>query len=537
MTVSAGPLKSIFGVPAAPPQFLLSRWIFLRLLGAVYLIAFASLASQIAALVGEDGLLPAEQLLERGREIYGAQAFYRLPTLAWLSASDRFLQVLCWCGVFTSLLVSAGVAPIPALALLWTLYLSLTVIGQTFLSFQWDVLLLEAGLLACLYAPRGWWPRLASEHRPSAAIRWLLWGLAFKLTFLSGITKLVSRDPTWANWTALSYHYETQPIPSWTSWYAHHQPQWFHEWSVAALLFIELVVPFFVFAPSRFRSIRVTACALLTLLQLGIAATGNYGFFNLLTLVLYVSLLDDKSLRRLLPRRLAGRAPAQTEGCPETRGRRVAIGTLATLIAIMSALTLAREATYTKRQPAWSSWLLAWVAPFRSINGYGLFRVMTTERPEIVIEGSLDQVEWKEYAFRWKPGDPMHRPTFVAPHQPRLDWQMWFAALDPATHERWLVPLLDRLLDGSPDVLALLGENPFPDSPPRYVRLAYYRYRFASSAERAATGVWWRREFLGYLTGNVSREAPLASAALRSPVEVVDASPSKMTVPGTRRWP
>ena len=168
------------------PQFLLSRWLFLRLLGVVYLIAFASLATQIVGLVGPDGLLPIGSYLERAYEVYGADGYAVLPTLAWISGSDAFLQTLCWGGVALSAVAIAGIAPTLTFALLWALYLSLTVAGQTFLSFQWDVLLLETGLLACLYAPIGWWPHVATERQPLAAVRWLIWGLVFKLTFLSG---------------------------------------------------------------------------------------------------------------------------------------------------------------------------------------------------------------------------------------------------------------------------------------------------------------------------------------------------------------
>src|SRR3989441_565186 len=144
--------------------------------------------------------------------------------------------------------------------------------------------------------------------------------------------------------------------------------------------------------------------------------------------------------------------------------------------------------------------LLDVVAPLRSVNGYGLFRVMTMERFEIVIEGGADTVHWREYQFRWKPGDPARPPPFVAPHMPRLDWQMWFAALNPEGARDWLVPLLRHLLQGTPEVLDLLGENPFPSGPPRYVRLVYYKYRFSTPTERARGGAWWQRERVGYLT-------------------------------------
>ena len=183
----------------------LSRWVFLRLLGLTYLAAFASLTPQIIGLVGADGLLPAAEYLERAKKFYGADAYMFLPTLGWISASDGVLLGLCWGGIVLSALAVVGIAPVPTFWLLWVFYLSLTVLGQTFLSFQWDVLLLETGLLAGLYAPLGWWPVLGRDAQAPALIRWLLWLLLFKLMFLSGITKLVSGDETWWGLTALTF--------------------------------------------------------------------------------------------------------------------------------------------------------------------------------------------------------------------------------------------------------------------------------------------------------------------------------------------
>lgn len=482
------------------PRFQLSRWLFLRVLGLTYLLAFASLALQITGLVGADGLLPVSQFLGRGHEFYGERAYYLLPTLLWISASDLALQVLCWGGIVLAALVITGITPTAIFAVLWLFYLSLTVGGQTFLSFQWDTLLLETGLLACLYAPRGWWPRLGSERRTSIPIRWLLWGLAFKVTFLSGVTKLVSGDETWRGLTALTFHYQTQPIPAWTSWFAHHLPLWIQQASAVGMLGIEIIVPFFIFVPARLRWMRLIACVLMSLLQVAIAVTGNYGFFNLLTLALYLTLLDDDYVRHLLPHRLVHTTLTRALVLLEPRAWRAAVACAALLIGIISGLTLWREATYTRPHAEWSNRLVGLVQPTRSINGYGLFRTMTTERPELVIEGTSDGEQWKEYAFRWKPGDTDRRPGFVQPHMPRLDWLMWFAALDPLSHQHWLGPLVEQLLAGAPTVVGLLAEDPFPDAAPRFVRISIYDYRFTTPEEGAETGHWWRREFRSHLT-------------------------------------
>ncbi|MCY3843720.1 MAG: lipase maturation factor family protein, partial [Acidobacteria bacterium] len=353
--------------------------------------------------------LPAAAYLERVYEVQGAEAYYRLPTLLWLWPGDALLLGLCWAGIALSAAAVAGIAPIATFAALWLCYLSLTVAGQDFLSFQWDVLLLEAGLLAVVYAPPGWRIALGSAPEPGAAARWLVWGLAFKLTFLSGITKLLSGDEAWWGLTALRYHYETQPIPTWLGWYAHQAPAWIATLSTAVMFSIELAAAFVILLPPRFRRVRLTGFALLCLLQALIALTGNYGFFNLLTVVLYLSLLDDATLGRVLPDSGTHRSkPAPARGdslgrrAAPSRWRRAAVGVLATVLATLSAYTLVREIRRPDPMPEWSAELFGWVAPFRSVNGYGLFRTMTVERPEIVVEGSADGITWTEYPFRWK---------------------------------------------------------------------------------------------------------------------------------------
>ena len=395
--------------PAAsePPRFALSRALFLRLLGLVYLLAFVSLAPQLPGLLGADGLLPAAAYLERVHELQGAEAYYRLPTLLWLWPSDALLLGLCWAGIALSVAAVAGLAPVATFAALWLTYLSLTVAGQDFLSFQWDVLLLETGLLAVLYAPAGSRAPLTAGPEPGAAARWLVWGLAFKLTFLSGITKLLSGDETWWGLTALRYHYETQPIPTWVGWYAHHAPAWFATLSAGVMFAIELAVPFVILLPARFRRVRITGCLLLCLLQVLIALTGNYGFFNLLALILYLSLLDDATIARVLPGLSPpGAEPTRVRRVAAPRWRRTAHAGLAAVLALLSAFTLVREVRRSTPMPDWSTALFGWIAPFRSVNGYGLFRTMTTERPEIVVEGSADGVNLDRVSVPVEGGRP-----------------------------------------------------------------------------------------------------------------------------------
>jgi hypothetical protein len=479
------------GPPAGSSEYVVSRWLFLRLLGGVYLVAFASLAVQITGLVGEHGITPAAEYLQSARSVLGGDAYRVLPTVFWLNSSDLTLTLVSWTGSALAVLLILGVAPLPGLALLWVLYLSLSVVGQDFLSFQWDALLLEAGLLALLWAPGGWLPR-RSERRPSDPARWLLVFLLFKLMFLSGATKLLSGDPTWRSATALDYHFQTQPLPPWTAWYAHQLSSGVHRAATLITFAIELGAPLLLLVPARLRRLRIAAALALILLQLGIAATGNYGFFNLLSIVLCVPALDDQFLRRLIPLRLEAFGD-------ESRARQTTLAVAAPLLLLLSALSFAREIAYTVPGggpgilPKWSDAVLGGLAPFRSVNGYGLFRVMTTERPELVIEGSQDGVQWKEYEFRYKPGPVDRRPPFVAPFHPRLDWQMWFAALDPVQSYGWLRSLTEHLRAGTPEVLALFGRNPFPDAPPAFLRIVRYDYRFSTPDERRRSGAWWVR--------------------------------------------
>ncbi|HEX9637128.1 MAG TPA: lipase maturation factor family protein [Acidobacteriota bacterium] len=521
----------LWGRDLRPSTYGSARALLLRLLGLVFLIAFVSLWSQIDGLIGSRGLLPAGEFLQRVEQGLGAARFWRLPTLLWLSPSDGFVHALCAAGTLLSLGLIAGLAAGPILLLLWLLYLSLLAAGQDFLSFQWDVLLLESAVMALFIAPWRLLPRPGAAAAPGA-LGWLpLRFLLFKLMLLSGVTKLLSGDPAWRQGSALPLHYETQPLPTWIGWYVFQLPDWFHRLSWAIMFAVELAVPFLIFAPRRLRH---AAAGIMIVFQALIALTGNDNFFNLLTAALCAALLDDRLLGRMIPARWRSRPIPVAETMATGRGSRTLVAVSTALVLLASGMSLLAEMVRTHQNagaraavPGWldgslgagERYLLSWGEPLllgpirslHSINGYGLFRVMTVERPEIIIEGSRDGRQWKEYGFRWKPGDPKRRPRFVQPHQPRLDWQMWFAALGPQGQRRWLIPLCGRLLEGEPAVLELMGENPFPDRPPQFVRLAAYDYRFTDLETRRRTGAWWRRSLRGYLTG------PLALSDLRGP--------------------
>jgi predicted DCC family thiol-disulfide oxidoreductase YuxK len=519
-----------------PSSYVLPRWVFLRMLGAIYLVAFISLWTQIDGLIGHNGILPAGQFMSAvGQQCdlqgIGLDRFHLLPTLCWFDSSDGFLHFQCAVGAGLAVLLVIGIAPVPCLVLLWLLYLSLVTVGREFLGFQWDNLLLEAGFLAIVFAPLQFLPHwfrqllrgarttlsartVVSDHAdkavrapvqaapPSRIVLWLLRLLLFKLIFSSGCVKLASGDPNWRNLTALTYHYQTQPLPTWIGWYAGQLPLWFQKVSCAGMFGIELGAPFLVFAPRR---LRFGGAAAIAFLQILILLTGNYTFFNCLTLALCVLLLDDFALARLLPFKLRPAVvPVTCHPSPVTLWHWPRMVSIPLAVMVMVLYLFQISLTLGIRPAGFYPVAVAdvWLEPFRTFNGYGLFAVMTTERREIVVEGSDDGLNWLPYEFKYKPGDINRRPGFVAPFQPRLDWQMWFAALGDYRQNPWFVSFCLRLLQGSPEVLALLEKNPFPNHPPHYLRAGFYDYQFANFTERQKTGAWWKREQVGnYLPG------------------------------------
>ncbi len=475
----------LWGSHTESTSFCFSRWLFLRALGCIYLIAFLSLWVQVHGLIGSKGILPADQFLTAVGQQVGTSGYYLVPTLFWLNPSDLCLHLLCAGGVVLSLVLIAGFFPTWTLVGLWAFYLSLVSVGQVFLSFQWDVLLLETGFLAIFFAPLQIRDTLSRVSQPSKSFLWLSRWLLFRLMFASGFVKVAS-DEVWRNLTALNFHYETQPLPTSIAWYVHQLPEWFQQISVIGMFAVELVIPFLIFAPRR---LRTAGCIGLVGLQVLIILTGNYCFFNLLTIALCLLLIDDVMWKRFLPKRLMP-SIRLCEQSPH-RYRRICIGVAAVLLLLLSGIRFSGQLFREIRLPD-----VAWITPFRSVNTYGLFADMTESRPEIIVEGSNDRITWKTYEFRWKPGGLTTAPKWVAPHQPRLDWQMWFAALQgDYQNTYWFLNFMGSLLRGNPEVLKLLADNPFPDTPPRYVRATLYNYRFTDPATKRSDGLWWDREW------------------------------------------
>jgi hypothetical protein len=423
---------------------------FLRILGLIYFVAFVSFGTQATGLIGSHGILPAGEYLQAAGQ---AGAGWEVPTVLWLSSSDAALAAVWVLGAAFAL--AAVFLPWQRIALAGCLilWLSICSAGQDFLSFQWDMLLIETGFLA-----------LFADDSPIRV--WLFRWLIFRLTFSSGVIKLLSHDPTWHGLTALTYHYETQPLPTPPAWYMQQLPVAFQKASTLFVLVAEIAVPFLFFLPRTFR--RVGAWIAIAL-QLLIVITGNYTFFNWLTIALAMWLFIEP-----------GREP-------EGRHRIVSIA-LAAYLALASGLVMLE--LFSVPMPPGGGAFLRLTEPLRLVNSYGLFASMTTQRLEIVVEGSNDGDSWQAYEFPYKPGDVRRPPPVIAPFQPRLDWQMWFAALGSYRENRWFVNFMLRLLQGEPSVVRLLAYNPFPQAPPKYIRARSYRYHFSHWGDRA----WWTRE-------------------------------------------
>ncbi|XP_018403720.1 PREDICTED: lipase maturation factor 2-like [Cyphomyrmex costatus] len=566
-------------------QLRYTRNLFLRGICIIYLFAFLSFYVQIPGLYGDNGILPARTQVDlKGRPTL-LNKIKQKPTFLWFAPYlglnvDYMLDVLSLLGAILSFagFVSQKFCLAPVFAGLWLLYYSLYQIGQTFMFFQWDVLLLEVGFLCIFVAPL--WHAYRgnpSDHVTLWAVRWLL----FRLLFSSGVVKLTSGCPIWWKLDALSIHFESQCIPTALAWYAHHLPTWLLRLFTVAANVIELAVPLLFFFPNR--KVRVIAFYLQILLQVCIIATGNYNFFNFLTICLCISLLDDQFFYKRKSKNnkshiknylstlitilvyggimygayiyyglkimdnwtiesnitftqqqfsyilyhvvifsiyigLASFAltlvPIIISVFYTKEMHKLTDKLIAMLIALLYVLSIAcifaiSVVPYSSLSKLFNSTMIdhltrlhSKVDHFHITNSYGLFRRMTgvNGRPEVVIEGS-DSIEgpWKEYEFLYKPGNVNNSLPFVAPHQPRLDWQMWFAALGTYHQNPWLMSLAYRLLSGQPEVLALMNtvENPFRNRPPKYVRASLYHYHYASWSQTSNTRVWWTRERIG----------------------------------------
>lgn len=493
-------LTTVFwGGDVRKPTYNKGSGIFLRLLALTYAAAFGGLWWQVNGLLGPHGILPAGEFLEHVRDMLGSTAYNELPSLFWVTGcAAPALNLVCAAG--TILAAAAFLRPRcllgPIFLMLEILYLSLVNVGQIFMGYQWDALLLEAGFLAIFMAP--WsrhfrWPNLLSS-----SARWLLVWLLFRLMFSSALVKWVSGDPAWRDFSALNYHFWTQPLPNPGGWLAGQLPDSILRFLALGMFLIEGGAPWLLFGP---RNVRLLGAGLIAFLQVMIALTGNYGFFNLLTLALCVLVVDDQVLTGSISRAFAGRMRANAtipnSQVPTAAGKLV-ITLCATSFFLISLVSIPMVPAPRFLVSAYEA-----LAPWHIANGYGLFAVMTKQRSEIIVEGSDDGTDWKPYVFRFKPGNLHSSPTFIPLLMPRLDWQMWFASLGSVNDNPWFGNFLLRLFQADKSVLALLANDPFHGIAPRYLRARREDYQFSTPGELSRDGVWWTSRPGGTYLGEV----------------------------------
>lgn len=457
----------IWGKDPTHSKYNIASWVFIKSLAFVYLTAFISLYTQIGSLVGHNGILEV--------------------------SSSLFLETLVVCGMIFSLLLLFNIFSLLSAFLTWGLYLLLTLSGGVFLSYQWDILLIESGFLALFlvswksqYSMTNLKDRFWETTKTSFASVFLLWWLAFRLIFESGLVKVLSGDMVWKDLTAMSYHWLTQPIPNPVAWFVDKPPIWFDRLTTFSTLTIELVVPFLFFLPRR---IRFAGATIIMLHQLMIFATGNYTFLNILTIALCFLLFDDLFWKNIFGS-FKRKANDFLYGV-----RSKAAASFLVIALVVGGVQIISMMEKLNTPPN-----------VFVINTYGLFANMTEERPEIIIEGSEDGRTWQEYNFKYKPDRLDERPPHIAPHQPRLDWQMWFAALTAERsmefgqpqYNQWFASFIEELLKGNDSVVNLLdGSTPFKDNPPEFIRARLYSYEFTTKDEKEETGDWWKRKLIG----------------------------------------
>ena len=445
-----------------------------RGLGLVFLIAFSNAINQFKPLLGERGLLPVPQFV---KEV----TFRESPSLFFFAPNDTAFSLCAWLGLALSCAAVLGLCERGGIwmsmlvgAILWALYISFVNVGQTFYAFGWESILLEACFYAIFLGSR--------SATPQAIVIWLFRWLLFRVMFGAGLIKLRG-DPCWRDLTCLDYYYETQPIPNPLSWFFHWGPEWTHRGGVLFNHFAELIVPFGYFLPQPISSI----AGIITILFQGtIFLSGNLSWLNFLTMILAISTFDDGWLSAIFP------APAPGDRAAPLAPKIAAAG-LAILVAFLSIRPVRNMLSPNQVMNTVYN-------RFHLVGTYGAFGSITRPRYEVIIEGTDEVVltpgtKWREYEFRGKPGALARMPAQIAPYHLRLDWLMWFAALSSYQQHPWFVHFLGKLLEGDPATLSLLRTNPFPQQPPRYVRASLYEYQFTTPAERASSGLWWKRQF------------------------------------------
>jgi hypothetical protein len=467
-----------------PRNYQLTRWLILRLLGFVYVFAFLGLIFQGPGLLGSHGLTPVHSYVDLLHE--NGQGFWQVPSLFMWDSSDAALAGWAWAGLVLAIAVTLGYANLPMLLALWFIYGSYERVGQLWFSFGWEIQILETTLIAAFLA-HPWDPRpLAARPPPVTGIVLMRW-LVFRIMLGAGLIKLRG-DVCWRDLTCLDWHFETQPIPNPLSPFFHHLPHAVHAGGVVYNHIVEVVAPFFVFGPRR---LRIIAGLMMIGFQIVLILSGNLAFLNWLTVVPILACFDDAAILRIVPRRPREwiRARLGTPLAARWTGHKIAVTCFAVLVAFKSIPVV--ENLFAKHQAMNRDY-----DRLSLVNTYGAFGSVGDTRYELVIEGAMaehpTEADWKAYELPCKPGDPARRPCILGPYHRRLDWLIWFSAMDEKLNDPWLVHLAWKLLDGDTTVRQLIAVDPFHGTPPRWIRIR----RFVYHLQPYSAGTWWTRELV-----------------------------------------
>ena len=517
----------------------------------VYLVAFMSLWAQLDGLFGPLGITPIAQKVEAltsPSETSLLSVLWAHPSVFILSGGHGLdLHIACGLGTFSTLMVFMSPFKRSFLFVAWVVYLSFFSLGQPFLSFQWDLLLLESAWPAMLALPTRSGRATSSDNLGALLFRVLL----FKLMLSSGWVKLSSGDPSWVNATALDYHFWTQPLPHQLSYLFHGAGSWVRKMGVWINHWVELAIPWLLVFPLYHRylfswligsvlvlpSVLPYGPSLLSLSLVGLTISiflfqqwclracnasdhvgmrgielagvlmitymlliflsGNYGFFNFLTGVIAVSCISSRRLERFLPNSVRIKRSARTPARPIIKRLRLGLAFIVVFLSVLHILSLPilrgqprnqslqNEQSFTQRVLTQTTvWVRRNIGQFAVSNSYGLFARMTKSRRELKIELSDDGRAWRLLEFNYKPTD-VRDLSFAGLHMPRLDWQLWFSALRNRCSERWFFQFLARVLEGSEPVLKLTGESTINNGA-KYVQVSAVDAEFTSLGKTSA---------------------------------------------------
>lgn len=494
-----------------------------RFIGLLYVVGFGALIPQHDWMPGSNHLLPLRSQLARMRRDYpGLRRFVQLPTVLWLNDSDAAVRAVPYLGVLCGLGAIYG-GPLGFWCLLFGYVFWLSLESRN-LFFPWDTLLQEAGFLVLFLPEVRELPELTTSALPfpdvAFTFRWLV------IRLMIGFAKDKFIGSTKSDNLYLRGFMVWMPMPSPIGWMMHHSPAWFLRVSLYLMFFAEVIAPFLGFFTGPLRLVSFVS---LVGLMMGIAATGNWGFFNYGYSFICFALLDlNASVFDLLDSPWRERFWQWPD-----------VGVhAAMLILFLISLPYVLLDSWVSR--AWAAWPkdifpaparlhkrierihrlfepLRWLAPFRIVNAYGVFppSSMPPVRLQPVLEGSLDGVHWKQYGYKHIPSLPSSRLGFIAPYHARLDqWSFYvgqgidggslFGGVFPGGSPYWagmrfnfMEVIAQRILRNDRSMLSGLGHNPFPDAPPKLMRVGLIALTPTTFAERRATGDWWRIRRLG----------------------------------------